>query len=363
MSAVTLIVTAAGRAALVNAAAAGTNAVTIAQAGLTSLAFTAAPGMTGLPGEFRRITAVAGAAVDADTIHLVIRDDSEASYDLSGFGLYLADGTLFALYGQADPILEKSPQSTALIAVDVRFADITAASLEFSGDGFLNPPATTTVAGVVELATNEEASAGADAIRAVTPAGLKAAIDARFGVNAASAFVRTLLDRANQAAFRLALSIRSAALKDEGAGNGLDADLLDGLQTHNVPAAQAGGSWPSIPIINNAGATDIGRHLDFHAAANNPGDFAVRLGLDAFGRLTINGALIWTINNDGAGSGLDADLLDGQDSAFYTNIPARLGYTPWHAGNDGSGSGLDADLLDGFDASFFANIPALASRQ
>lgn len=104
----------------------------------------------------------------------------------------------------------------------------------------------------------------------------------------------------------------------------------------------------------------------------------------------------------------DSDKLDGYDSSFFTNILARLGYTPlnkagdtmtgplkvlhgyigdvyvyndttqdnvvfrtgnatdgysyikmdrtglyfngikvWHAGNDGSGSGLDADLLDG----------------
>jgi hypothetical protein len=31
---------------------------------------------------------------------------------------------------------------------------------------------------------------------------------------------------------------------------------------------------------------------------------------------------------DGAGSGLDADFLDGQSSAYFTDIVARLGYTP-----------------------------------
>lgn len=35
---------------------------------------------------------------------------------------------------------------------------------------------------------------------------------------------------------------------------------------------------------------------------------------------------------DGARSGLDADLLDGQSSAYYTNIIARLGFTPANAG-------------------------------
>jgi hypothetical protein len=49
------------------------------------------------------------------------------------------------------------------------------------------------------------------------------------------------------------------------------------------------------------------------------------------------------------------------------------GQTVWHAGNDGAGSGLDADLLDGRDASSFANaahthaaadlLPAFADRQ
>lgn len=32
---------------------------------------------------------------------------------------------------------------------------------------------------------------------------------------------------------------------------------------------------------------------------------------------TVNGKKVWTENNDGAGSGLDADLLDGKDSSFY----------------------------------------------
>jgi len=48
-------------------------------------------------------------------------------------------------------------------------------------------------------------------------------------------------------------------------------------------------------------------------------------------------------------------------------------YPPWHPGNDGSGSGLDADLLDGRDSTSFANAahthgaadlaPAFADRQ
>jgi hypothetical protein len=45
----------------------------------------------------------------------------------------------------------------------------------------------------------------------------------------------------------------------------------------------------------------------------------------------------------------------GFDGTLWVNktIAGWLGYTPWHPGNDGSGSGLDADLLDGYHASAF----------
>lgn len=87
-----------------------------------------------------------------------------------------------------------------------------------------------------------------------------------------------------------------------------------------------------------------------------------------FNSLLINGQVPWTPGNDGAGSGLDADLLDGQDGAYYTDIPARLGYNPLDSAAftganilsrlltvDGSGSNLDADFLDGQQGSYYQN--------
>lgn len=38
--------------------------------------------------------------------------------------------------------------------------------------------------------------------------------------------------------------------------------------------------------------------------------------------------LEWLLDHDGAGSGLDADFLDGYDSTYFTDIEARLGFTP-----------------------------------
>jgi len=78
------------------------------------------------------------------------------------------------------------------------------------------------------------------------------------------------------------------------------------------------------------------------------------------------------ITVDGAGTTLDADLLDGQEGTYYldynnfTNTPAATSNTELLENIksvDGAGSGLDADLLDGqegthyLDFTNFTNLP------
>jgi hypothetical protein len=146
--------------------------LTVSAVGLSNAAFVAAPTLTALPGEFRRVATISGAATGADTVHLVVRDAAEIQYEVRGFGLFLSDGTLFAVYAQGDPIFEKSARSMMHIAIDLVFPTGTATSLTFGDTNFLNPAATETVAGVVELATSAEVGTGTDATRAVTPRGL-----------------------------------------------------------------------------------------------------------------------------------------------------------------------------------------------
>lgn len=226
----TFKVTTAGRAALVNAANTGTLPVLVSQIGVTATGFTAAADGSdlALPGELKRLSTFGAAAVADDTIHIVIRDESGDTYSLRGFALYLADGTLFGLYGQADVIVEKSAAAMMLLATDIIFADIDAASLTFGNTNFLNPPATVDTQGVVELATDAETIPGTDAVRAVTPKGLMAKLVDLLGAGAPSAYVKTLLTAVDRVAFRTLLSIKTAASYDIGVGNGLDADLLDG---------------------------------------------------------------------------------------------------------------------------------------
>lgn len=45
-----------------------------------------------------------------------------------------------------------------------------------------------------------------------------------------------------------------------------------------------------------------------------------------------------------------------------SDVTTALGYTPWHSGNDGSGSGLDADLLDGNNSATAATGNTIALR-
>ena len=52
-----------------------------------------------------------------------------------------------------------------------------ALDLRYSAGGSIIPDASTTVKGVVELATTGETTTGTDTVRATTPAGVKAAVD------------------------------------------------------------------------------------------------------------------------------------------------------------------------------------------
>jgi len=120
-----------------------------------------------------------------------------------------------------------------------------------------------------------------------------------------------------------------------GSGSGLDADTVDG---YHVNAGV--GSWAAtinkIPIVQSNGVMEIGRFIDFHTS-NSTVDYDVRIDCDTANTMNITG-----INND---NGL---RINGNEV--------------WHAGNDGSGSGLSADNLDGYGLSSLATGSTLALR-
>lgn len=177
-AALPLTMTTAGLGRFTAAQAADDIDLTIASVGLTAAAFANSPTLTALPGEFRRVTTIAGDAVGDSIVHMIVRDDEPLAYQVRGFGLFLTDGTLFAVYGQAEPIVGKSTASSLLLALDIAFptADIT--QLTFGDTNFLNPPATEERAGVVEIATDAEADEGTDRQRVMSVAGIRRLLSA-----------------------------------------------------------------------------------------------------------------------------------------------------------------------------------------
>lgn len=246
MTALVLSLTNAGLAAVQGAS--GSDPVTIAEVGLTATPFEVAPTLTALPGEFKRIGAVSGTSAAPNVTHMTAYDTSTDVWTATGLGLWLADGTLFAVYSSPTTIGNKAAPAFFLFGFDIAWQADLAASIAFGAPVFTNPPATTETRGLVELATNAEALTGTDVQRALTAAAAKAAV---------LAWLLTV----------------------DGAGSGLDADLLDGQN----------GTW----------YTDIVARLGY-----TPLDLANYTGASILSRL---------LTVDGAGCGLDADLLDGQE--------------------------------------------------
>lgn len=196
MDPLSITLTKAGQAAIIADDTPGFTTVIITEIGLTDTAFTVSSTLTALPGEFKRVD-VSGEQSGDDIIHMTALDASNDAYSYRGFALYLADGTLFAVYGQAGPIAAKADVSATYLVIDIQLSGGMAGAITFGDTNFLNPPATTTRKGVVELATNTEAAAGTDATRALTPAAMQYAL-------------------------------LPMLLRVHGAGSGINADLLDG---------------------------------------------------------------------------------------------------------------------------------------
>jgi hypothetical protein len=169
MSKLALTITQAGHARFTAAQVDDDIDLSISQVGLSDREFVAAPTLTALPGEFRRVATISGDAVGDNVVHMIVRDAAALAYRVRGFGLFLGDGTLFATYAQPDPLFEKAALSEMHLAIDIAFPTTNVEQLTFGDTNFLNPPATEAKKGVAALATQDQVDAGTDAERIVTP--------------------------------------------------------------------------------------------------------------------------------------------------------------------------------------------------
>ena len=168
-----VVVTSAGLAALLNAEQNGTLPVKITKFGLGTGNYTPTADKTALQSKFKEITALSGGAVGDNVIHVTMTDASSDAYTANEVGVYLEDGTLFALSSQpVGAILQKAAGSQSLLSLDLVLQGGTGGVTVSGGTNFFNPPATTTTAGVVKLASLDEITAGTNTTKACTPMGV-----------------------------------------------------------------------------------------------------------------------------------------------------------------------------------------------
>lgn len=148
-----------------------------------------------------------------------------------------------------------------------------------------------------------------------------------------------------------------STISPQGAGSGLDADKLDGKHASEFVYTTGGTMTGDLTVPTVNGDIFV---ADTRAQTINPEDINNRVTVDFKSGSTIGLPglyyLVWTMRPWGDDSGGPAhQIANGSDGMFYRSGTEASGwgawYKIWHAGNDGSGSGLDADLLDGLDSS------------
>lgn len=135
-----------------------------------------------------------------------------------------------------DVIAEKGAAGAGtgdLIAAN-NLSDVGSAATAF---GNIKQAASETATGVVELATEAEATTGSDTSRAVTPAGLKAHVDARNGVSAAATIADNRVVRGDGGSRGAQES--AVAIDDSGNMSGVGTLITSGVATVGTTAATA----------------------------------------------------------------------------------------------------------------------------
>ena len=122
---------------------------------------------------------------------------------------------------------------------------------------------------------------------------------------------------------------------NDGSGSGLDADTLDGVQANRL-----------LGSYNNAGTTgwqNSNANFRFNGGSSGANGLAMHAS---------DGDFLWQLYGGGTTYGFLNANWGGWDlkKAIDGQLQLRIGgtdYTVWNQQNDGSGSGLDADTVDG----------------
>lgn len=123
---------------------------------------------------------------------------------------------------------------------------------------------------------------------------------------------------------------------NHGSGSGLDADTVDSLHASSF--------------------------LRSDAADTATGNIEISTGTSQPLKLTTSSAGPWAIELYRSDTANSSKVFNSGSAWYFQHNILLAGNTNWHAGNDGAGSGLDADLLDGQQGSYYLNYNNLSNK-
>jgi hypothetical protein len=88
-----------------------------------------------------------------------------------------------------------------------------------------------------------------------------------------------------------------------------------------------------VPYVKTDGELEVGKYLDFHETDGATADYDARIQSVSGELQTGGGQKIWHAGNDGADSGLNADLLDGVHASAKADYTAEGTWTPTYSCN------------------------------
>ena len=142
---------------------------------------------------------------------------------------------------------------------------------------------------------------------------------------------------------------------NDGASSGLDADKLDGVQGSSYLRSDADDTYTgTLSVAGTIKDSGDSRRIHYMYGTTNSqpafglgeqGVYGMKMRWDSGARIEFDG--FWNTSVTGARN-RDLGSIDVNNAIW--ELPSGViinGNTVWHAGNDGASSGLDADLLDG----------------